>query len=72
MLLTLNHIVKVEDYTKSTKDKRYKVTAVVASYIGEDNQEYRKKFEAKGYPVIPQEGTHEQLNALRLQFNYSR
>jgi hypothetical protein len=68
MLLTLNHIVKRTESTRSCKDRRFKVVSVIASYTGEDNFEYRKRFESKNEPVIPNSGTHEQINKLSQQF----
>ena len=68
MNLFLNHIVKEIEDTRSIKDRRFKVTKVIVSYTGEDQQEYRKSFEAKGYPIIPEKGTHEQINKIKIQY----
>jgi len=68
MTLYLTHIVKIEEDTRSVKDRRFKVKSIIASYTGEDNQEYRKRFEAKGEPKVPKTGTHEYLNNLRKQY----
>lgn len=68
MNLFLSHIVSRKENVRSVKDRRFKVIAVVASYTGEDNHEYRKTFEAKTEPIVPEKGTHEQLNKLRKQY----
>lgn len=68
MNLFLNNIVRREEDTRSNKDRRFKVIKIIASYTGEDNQEYRKAFEAKTEPIIPERGTHEQLNKIKIQY----
>ena len=68
MKLTYSHTVKREEHTRSSKDRRYKVISVLCSYTGEDGHEYRKKFESKQEPIIPQTGTHEQINQYRTQY----
>jgi hypothetical protein len=68
MNLFLNYIANRVEDTRSMKDRRFKVIKVIASYTGEDNQEYRKSFEAKTEPIVPEIGTHEQLNKLKIQY----
>lgn len=68
MNLFKNYIVKETTEQKAMMDRRFKVTRVIVSYTGEDQQEYRKSFEAKGTPIIPEMGTHEQLNKLKIQY----
>jgi hypothetical protein len=68
MNLFLNNIVRREEDTRSNKDRRFKVIKIIASYTGEDNQEYRKSFESKTEPIIPERGTHEQLNKIKIQY----
>lgn len=68
MLLNLNYIVSESEGVRAVKDRRFRVYSVIASYIGADGQEYRKRFEAKNPPIVPKQGTHEELNKLRNQF----
>lgn len=68
MYLRFNYIVNVNENTRSCGDRRFKITSVIVSYIGDDGQEYRKRFEAKGMPIIPKMATHTELNALKKQF----
>jgi hypothetical protein len=68
MNLFKNYIVSEQDNVRAVKDRRFRVKSVIVSYTGEDGHEYRKRFEAKGEPIIPERGTHEQLNAIRKQF----
>ena len=66
--LILSHIVRMEAKHRTISDQRRRTNFVLASYRGEDGQEYRKGFESYTAPEIPQQGTHETLNALKLQF----
>lgn len=68
MILTFSHVVKTVNETKSLKDRRFKITRLIASYIGSDGCEYRKSFEAKGEPKVPTNGTHDYLNSLKIQY----
>jgi len=67
-VLEFNYIVAEIEDTRSVKDRRFKVCRVVVSYSDEAGNEYRKSFEAKGKPEIPQRGTHEELNRLKIQY----
>ena len=67
--LTLSHIVSRSDGVKSYYDDRFNVNRVIAEYNGDDKEIYRKTFEAKdASPVVPQQGTHTELNNLRRQW----
>jgi hypothetical protein len=60
--------VEFEQRGRYASDHRRKVNSVVASYIGTDGHEYRKRFSSYGEPVVPTQGTQDELNALREQF----
>ena len=68
MNLFLNYIVSKTENAKAVKDRRFRVKSVIVSYTGEDGYEYRKRFEAKVEPIVPERGTHEQLNKMRKQY----
>lgn len=70
MTLYYRGVVKRE-YIRSTTDRRVRVLCVTADYRGEDSETYRKSFERRqsgGEPIVPVYGTHEQLDAARLQW----
>ena len=76
MVLRLIEIVNWEYNARSFKDRRHKVTRATAAYRGEDGYEYRKGFERRGKfsgsvappaPIVPESGTHAELNALAHQ-----
>lgn len=67
MSLRFIGITRTEHNVRSSADRRCKVTRVIAKYYGTDGEEYRKAFEAKGTPVVPENGTHEELNSKRYQ-----
>ena len=53
----------------SLKDGKTLVRVWIVSYFDRLNNEYRKAFETKGnFPIVPEEGTHKQLNRMRYQF----
>jgi hypothetical protein len=68
MRLYLKSIILKKEKHTCIADNRRKTNYVLASYIGEDGHEYRKSFESYNIPNIPKEGTHEYLNAIKLQF----
>ena len=68
MKLTLRGVEERKEHTRSFKDARFKVVRVIASYVGEDGHEYRKAFESKNAPIVPDFGTHSELNALAIQY----
>lgn len=68
MILRLRGIVSTDEKQSAIADNRRKITRVIVSYFGEDGHEYRKSFEAYGAPVVPESGTHKQLNALKEQW----
>ena len=68
MQLTLARIDKTEHDRQAFSDNRFRVTRTIATYIGEDGYEYGKAFESKGTPVVPNRGTHKELNAQAKQW----
>ena len=68
MILTLEQIEGRQEHTRSLHDARFKIIRIIASYRGEDGFEYRKAFEGKTMPVVPQMGTHSELNKLAIQY----
>lgn len=69
MVLTFEATVTAEINVSSWKDGRIKVNRTIASYRGEDGYEYRKSFESKGTPKVPNQGTHQELNNLKYQWS---
>lgn len=69
MTLTLVQVIKVDEGTRSTRDRRRRVDAYLAEYRGADGYEYRKRFEVApgGAPIIPATGSNASLTALRYQ-----
>lgn len=68
MKLILRSIDKRESGRQAFDDSRFIVNRVIATYIGEDGYEYGKAFESHGEPIVPQQGTHKELNALKIQY----
>lgn len=66
-MLVLTEIVK-KDYGRYASDRRRKVNSVIASYRDAEGFEYRKRFTSYDEPVIPQYGTHADINAMSEQF----
>jgi len=68
-LLILCGIVRREKKHSPSGDRRRRVNYALASYRGEqDHDIYRKAFRSYGEPVVPQSGTHAELNALAEQY----
>jgi hypothetical protein len=67
MNLRLIHTV-TDERGRFASDHRRKVNSIVASYRGDDGHEYRKRFSSYDAPTVPEQGTHDELNALREQF----
>lgn len=67
-LLRLWHIVERTEKHVSIGDNRRKVNYVLAAYLDDVNQEYRKSFESYNEPIVPNSGTHTQLNSLQYQW----
>lgn len=67
MNLQFSHKVS-ESYERSAKDYRVKVNTVIASFLDESGNEYRKRFESKKEPFIPLNGSHEYINSFRYQW----
>lgn len=63
------HVVRQESGVPSYQDRRFRVDRYVVGYRDPENVEYRKCFEVApgAAPVIPEQGTHDELNALRWQ-----
>ena len=56
---------------RSITDRRRRVIRITAEYAAPDGERYRKTFEAlqcNGAPIVPVFGTHEELNAAKLQW----
>ena len=68
MTLRLHHVVMREEKAAPGVDQRRRLNRVVASYTGEDGHEYRKAFESYGEPIVPESGTHAELNKLHRQW----
>ena len=68
MILTLARIESTEENRQVFSDNRFHVTRTIATYIGEDGYEYGKAFESKGTPIVPQRGTHKELNGQAKQW----
>ena len=66
--LILSHVVRTEAGQRAFDDRRKRVTRTIASYRDAAGHEYRKSFEARGNPHVPSQGTHEELNALQVQY----
>ena len=69
MILTLARIDKTEHNRQAFDDNRFRVTRVIATYIGTDGYEYGKAFESHETPIVPERGTHAELNALKNQYS---
>lgn len=68
-LLRLVGIVRREQKHAPSKDQRRRVNYVLAEYRGDaDNEIYRKAFRSYGTPVVPDAGTHDQLNHMAEQW----
>jgi len=68
MNLHLKYIVSKETGRKDVNDLRRKPNSVIASYYGDDGFEYRKRFLSYGEPIVPELGTHKELNLLGKQY----
>lgn len=68
MKLILASVVAREEKHVSIGDQRRRVNYVLASYFGDDGHEYRKSFESYGVPIVPDRGTHAELNKLKRQW----
>ena len=68
MILTLREIVRTLYGDAPMADQRRRLTIVTAAYHDADGNEYRKVFEAYGYPEIPRQGTHKEINSKRKQW----
>lgn len=67
MHLQLTKIVRRGE-SRPTGDRRRKVCVVVAEYRGDDGDVYRKSFESYGQPLVPDSGTHDEINGMRQQW----
>jgi len=66
--LTMREIVRTVYHDAPIEDQRRRLTVVTAAYQDADGHEYRKVFESYGYPEIPKQGTHEEINSKRKQW----
>lgn len=67
MILTLMQQIRTK-WEKLPNDRRRKGLMVLASYRGEDGNEYRKAFYCRtSLPFVPFRVTHEQAEALKYQ-----
>lgn len=67
LVLRLTGIVRREEKHAPTKDQRRRVKYVLAEYVGDDHERYRKAFRSYDEPTVPKEGTHDTLNAMAYQ-----
>lgn len=68
MVLFLEGVIRREVKHRSISDQRRSVNYVLASYRGTDGCEYRKSFESYSAPIVPDSGTHKDLNKLAIQY----
>jgi hypothetical protein len=68
MRLYLTGIVRVEYNVRSNIDQRYRVDRYIVNYRDTEGNDYRKSFESRKTPNIPETGTHKTLNALQRQW----
>lgn len=68
MKLHLIGIVDKKEHTRSFDDRRFKIVRYIVEYRGDDGFEYRKAFESKSIPTVPEVGTHKELNAMAVQY----
>lgn len=67
--LRLIGVIRRESKHAPAMDKRRRVNYVVAEYQGDmDREIYRKAFRSYGQPLVPESGTHSELNALAEQY----
>ncbi len=67
-ILRLQRIVRTEQKYKDIQDQRRRVNFVLAEYRDAEGYEYRKSFESYNDPIVPERGTHKELNILARQF----
>jgi hypothetical protein len=67
MRLTLRRVMRIDRDVRSCIDRRHRVNVALAEYDGPDGP-YRKEFESKSEPTVPQSGTHAELNGARKQW----
>ena len=68
MQLKLSHIVRKEQKHHCINDERRKTNYILASYIGDDGQEYRKSFESYYTPFVPEQGENKEISKLSIQY----
>lgn len=66
--LRLVGIVRREQKNAPEKDRRRRVNYVLAEYRGDDGEIYRKAFRSYETPIVPEQGTHSELNSLAEQY----
>lgn len=60
-------LCRIESITSQRVFKDRRPTIAVATYHDSEGAEYRKSFLCCGNPVVPMSGTHQELNALKIQ-----
>ena len=66
--LQLNRIIRREQKHVCIADQRRRVNYVLADYRDSEGNEYRKSFESYDDPIVPESGTHSELNKMARQF----
>jgi len=69
--LRLVEIIRESKNLGSCRDRRVRINRTLAEYKGDDGETYRKAFESKGTPIVPKFGSHETLNNLKYQYQYT-
>jgi hypothetical protein len=69
MLLSAPKVIKIEIGVKGDYyDQRRIVNRTTVEYVGDDGHLYRKAFISKDSPVVPESGTHKELNSRKIQY----
>lgn len=68
-VLVLHKIIKREHKVVPSKDRRRRLNRVVAAYFDSEGNEYRKSFESYSDPLVPERGSHVELNRLAKQWS---
>ena len=66
--LRLIRIVNTSQGERLIRDLRRKPNSTIAEYLGDDGEIYRKIFYCYETPFVPEEGTHENLKAIKEQW----
>ena len=60
-------VIRTDEKHAPTADKRRRVNYTLAEYADSDGNRYRKAFRSYAQPLVPDSGTHDELNALAYQ-----